>query len=368
MSINRIVLAYSGGLDTSVAVPWLAEQYGAEVVCVTMDLGQGQDLASVRERAMAAGAIRAHVLDVREEFAQRFILPALQAGALCDGSSPLGTALGRPLVAKKLVEVAGIEGTQTIAHGCMGTGNDQVRIEAPARALMPGVRIVAPAREWGMTRQQRIEYARERGIPAPATAAGSFSADSNLWGRCIQCGALEGPWVEPPADVYTLTKGPAECPGAPACIELQFEAGAPVAVNGIAMPFVDLVASVGTIAGAHGVGRLDMVENRLAGSSSRVVCEAPAAAVLHMAHRELESFVSPRGLLRMKQETARKYADLIHDGAWYSPVREAMDAFIAKVQERVTGVVRVRLFKGSAEVVARKRGLADRSATLKKAV
>jgi len=351
--MDRIVLAYSGGLDTSVAVPWLAAKYGAEIVCVTMDLGQGRELESVRERALAAGAIRAHVLDVREEFADKYILPALQAGAIYEGSYPLATALGRPLIAKKLAEIAGIEGTQAVAHGCTGKGNDQARIEVSVRALMPGARIVAPAREWGMTRLQEIEYARERGIPVAVTPATPFSTDSNLWGRSIQCGVLEDPWVEPPAGVYTLTKDPADCPDAPAYLELQFEAGVPVAVNGIAMPFVDLIASVGTIAGAHGVGRIDMVENRLVGIKSREVYEAPSAVVLHVAHRELEGLVSPRDLLRMKQEMGVNYADMVYDGLWHSPVREAMDAFVAKVQERVTGVVRVRLFKGSAHVVGR---------------
>ena len=351
--MDRIVLAYSGGLDTSVAVPWLAERHNAEVICVTMDLGQGKELESVRERALAAGALRAHVLDVREEFAGRYILPALQAGAVYEGGYPLATALGRPLIARTLVEIARIEGVTTIAHGCTGKGNDQVRIEVSARALMPGVRIIAPAREWGMTRAEEIEYSRRRGIPVPAMAAGPYSTDSNLWGRSVSCGVLEDPWAEPPPDVYALTKDPAACPDTPAFVELQFEAGVPVAVNGVAMPLVDLIASVGTIAGAHGVGRVDMVENRLVGIKSREIYEAPAAVVLHAAHRDLEGFVSPRDLIRMKQDMAATYADMVYSGAWYSPVREAMDAFVAKVEERVTGVVRVRLFKGAAQVVGR---------------
>jgi argininosuccinate synthase len=352
--MERIVLAYSGGLDTSVAVPWLAEHYDAEVICATLDLGQGKELESVRERALAAGAIRCHVLDVREEFADRYILPALQAGAIYEGSYPLATALGRPLIARKLVEIARIEGAHTIAHGCTGTGNDQVRIDVSARALMPGVRVIAPAREWGMTRPDEIEYARARGIPVPVTVASPYSTDANLWGRSIECGVLEDPWVEPPADVYTLTKDPARCPDAPAYIELQFEKGVPVAVNGVAMSFLDIIASVGTIAGAHGVGRIDMVENRLVGIKSREIYEAPAAVVLHMAHRELEGFVSPRDLLRLKQEMSLKYADMVYNGVWYSPVREAIDALVANIQERVTGAIRVKLFKGSSHVVGRK--------------
>ena len=352
--MDRVVLAYSGGLDTSVAVPWLAEHYKAEVICATLDLGLGKELESVRERALAAGAIRCHVLDAREEFADKYILPALQAGAIYEGSYPLATALGRPLIARKLVEIARIEGANSIAHGCTGKGNDQVRIDVSARALMPGVRVIAPAREWGMTRPDEIEYARKRGIPVPVTVASPYSTDANLWGRSIECGVLEDPWVEPPADVYTLTRDPARCPDAPAYIELRFEKGVPVAVNGVPMSFVDLIASVGTIAGAHGVGRIDMVENRLVGIKSREIYEAPAAVVLHMAHRELEGFVSPRDLLRLKQEMSLKYADMVYNGVWYSPVREAIDALVVNIQERVMGVIRVKLFKGFFHVVGRK--------------
>jgi argininosuccinate synthase len=356
--MDRIVLAYAGGLNTSVAVPWLAEKYGAEVVCVTLDLGQGKDLQSVRERALASGAIRAHVLDVREEFAQKYILPALQADAVYEGRYPLATALGRPLIAKALVEIARIEGTDAIAHGCTGKGNDQVRIEVSARALMPGVRIIAPARESGMSRDGKVEFARQHGMSVPADAPSPYAIDANLWGRSIQRGALEDPWVEPPPDVFALTRDPSRCPDEPAYIELQFEGGVPVAVNGVSMPFTDVIASVGTIAGDHGVGRVDMIENRLVGIKTREVYEAPAAVVLHLAHGDLESFVSPRDLQRVKQEMAARYADMVYDGAWYSPVRGAMDAFVAKVQERVTGELRVKLFKGSAHVVGRRSPLA----------
>ena len=352
--MNRIVLAYAGGLDTSVAIPWLAEQYGAEVVCVTLDLGQGKDLQSVRERALSAGALRAHVLDVREEFAQQYILPALQADAVYEGRYPLATALGRPLIAKKLIEIARIENATAIAHGCSGKGNDQVRIEVSARALMPGVRVVAPARESGMSREAKAEFARAHGIAVPQASPSPYAIDANLWGRSVQRGVLEDPWVEPPSDIFALTRDPSRCPDEPAYVELQFERGVPVAVNGVAMPFMDVIASVGTIAGDHGVGRIDMIENRLVGIKTREVYEAPAAVVLHLAHGDLESFVSPRDLQRVKQEMAARYADMVYDGAWHSPVREAMDAFVAKVQERVTGVLRVKLFKGSAQVVGRR--------------
>jgi argininosuccinate synthase len=352
--MNRIVLAYAGGLDTSVAVPWLAERYDAEVICLTLDLGQGKDLQTVRERALSAGALRAHVLDAREEFAQEYILPALQADAVYEGRYPLATALGRPLIARKLVEIARIEGASAIAHGCTGKGNDQVRIEVSARALMPGLRVIAPARESAMSREAKVEFAKQRGVPVPADKPSPYSIDANLWGRSVQRGILEDTWMEPPADIFSLTRDPAQCPAEPAYLELEFERGVPVAVNGVAMPFMDIIASVGTIAGDHGVGRIDMIENRLVGIKTREVYEAPAAVVLHLAHADLEGFVSPRDLQRVKQEMAARYADMVYDGAWYSPVREAMDAFVAKVQERVTGVLRVKLFKGSAQVVGRK--------------
>ncbi len=351
--MKRIVLAYSGGLDTSVAIPWLAERYDAEIVAVTLDLGQGKELNDVRERALAIGAVRAHVIDVREEFAREFILPALQAGAIYEGRYPLATSLGRPLIARKLVEVARIEGAYAIAHGCTGKGNDQVRLDVSARAMEPDIQVIAPAREWGLTRPQEIEYARERGIQVPATIESPYSTDSNLWGRSIECGVLEDPWQEPPEEIYTLTKSPAECPDMPAYIEIGFERGVPVTVNGIAMPLVELIGSLETIAGAHGVGRVDMVENRLVGIKSREIYEAPAAVALHMAHHELEGFVIPRDLERLKHDLGRTYADLVYNGLWFTPTREAIEAFVAKVQERVTGTVRLKLFKGTCSVVGR---------------
>ena len=352
--MKRIVLAYSGGLDTSVAVRWLADKYDAEVVAVTMDLGQGKELDDVRERAMAIGAVRAHVVDVREEFAREYILPALQAGAIYEGKYPLATALGRPLIAKKLVEIAAIEDAEMIAHGCTGKGNDQVRMDVSARALNPAIGVVAPAREWGMTRPDEIEYAHAHGIPVPASVDNPYSTDANLWGRSIECGVLEDPWTEPPEDIYTLTKSPTETPDVPAYVEIEFEAGVPTKVNGVAMPLTELINSLETIAGAHGVGRIDMVENRLVGIKSREIYEAPAAAVLHTAHRELEAMVVPRDLERLKHDLGRTYADLVYNGLWFTATREAIDAFVGKVQERVTGTTRVKLFKGDCRVVGRK--------------
>ncbi len=309
--MERIVLAYSGGLDTSVAVPWLKETYGAEVITATLDLGQGRELDAVRERALAAGAVRAHVLDVREEFVHDYILPALQAGAIYEGGYPLATALGRPLIARKLVEIARIEGAGSIAHGCTGKGNDQVRIDVSARALEPAIRVIAPAREWGMTRPDEIEYARKRGVPVPVTQASPYSTDANLWGRSIECGVLEDPWVEPPEDVYTLTRDPAQCPDEAAYVQLDFERGVPVAVNGVPMAFIEIIGSVSTIAGAHGVGRIDMVENRLVGIKSREIYEAPAAVVIHMAHRELEGLVSAA---RLRAHQARPRPEVCRPG------------------------------------------------------
>ena len=352
--MERIVLAYSGGLDTSVAVRWLAEQYDAEVVAVTMDLGQGKELDDIRERALGVGAVRSHVVDVREEFAQQYVLPALQAGAVYEGKYPLATALGRPLITQKLVEIAEFENAGIIAHGCTGKGNDQVRMDVSARALNPDIRVVAPAREWGMTRPDEIEYARAHGIPIPASVDNPYSTDANLWGRSIECGVLEDPWVEPPEEIYMLTKAPEECPDAPAYVEVEFEAGVPTKVNGVAMPLTELINSLDTIAGAHGVGRIDMLENRLVGIKSREIYEAPAATLLHVAHRELEAIVIPRDLERLKHDMGRTYADLVYNGLWFTPAREAIDAFVAKVQERVNGVTRLKLYRGDCRVVGRK--------------
>ena len=352
--MDRIVLAYSGGLDTSVAVPWLADKYDAEVVAVTLDLGQGRELDDVRERALGVGAVRAHVIDVRGEFVQDYILPSLQAGAIYENKYPLATALGRPLIAKKLVEVAEIENASMIAHGCTGKGNDQVRMDVSARALNPAIRVVAPAREWGMTRPDEIEYARANGIPVPASVENPYSTDTNLWGRSIECGVLEDPWTEPPEDIYALTKSPMEAPDVPAYVELEFEQGVPTKVNGVAMPLTELVNSIETIGGAHGVGRIDMVENRLVGIKSREIYEAPAATVLHTAHRELEALVIPKDLERLKHDLGRTYADLVYNGLWFTPVRDAIDAFVAKVQEQVSGTTRLKLYRGDCRVVGRK--------------
>jgi argininosuccinate synthase len=352
------VLAYSGGLDTSVAIPWLKEKYGAEIIAVTLDLGQGRELNQIRERAMSTGAIRCHVLDVREEFARDYLLPALQADALYEERYPLATALSRPLIARKLIDIAHMENATSIAHGCTGKGNDQVRIDVSARAIDPAIAVIAPAREWGMTRPEEIAYARARNVSVPTTVASPYSTDQNLWGRSIECGVLEDPWNEPPEDIYTLTKAPADAPAAPAYVEITWHEGVPAAINGVEMPLVDLIDSLETIAGVHGVGRIDMVENRLVGIKSREIYEAPAALLLHQAHRELEGLVVPRDLQRLKQRLSQEYADIVYNGLWFSPTRSAIDAFVQNIQPRVTGTIRLKLYRGDCRIVGRKSDFA----------
>lgn len=356
--MSRIVLAYSGSLESSVAIPWMAEHYGADVVTVTMDVGQGRELEGVRERALALGAVRAHVLDVRDEFAQSFLLPALQAGAVYEGRYPLATALSRALIAKRLIEVARIEGAETIAHGCAGKGNDPVRFESAARALAPDLTVLAPVRERGLSRSEALAAARALGMPLPSAFSSPYSTDASLWGRSIDCAALEDPWQEPPEDVFQITRPPTEAPDAPAYVEVEFELGVPVRVNGVEMGLVDLIQSLETIAGTHGVGRIDMVETHLVGIKSREIHEAPAAVVLHTAHLELQNFVTPHDLQRLSAELAVTYADLVYTGAWYTPTREAIDAFVGKVQSRVTGTIRLKLFKGDCRVAGRKSAFA----------
>jgi argininosuccinate synthase len=355
----KIVLAYSGGLETSVAIPWLAEKYGAEIITVTMDLGQGKELDDVRDRALASGAARAHVLDLREEFAREFILPALQAGAVYEGRYPLATALGRPLIAKHLVHIAQIEGATAIAHGSTGQGNDQVRMDVCAAALDPGLTIIGPARQWGLSKADEVDFARERGIPVPSIMEGPYNIDVNLWGRSIAGGVLDDPWAEPPEDIFVLTRPPAEAPEVPAIVDVEFEQGVPTKLSGVPMGLTELIQSLETIAGVHGIGRIDMIENRSGGDKSREVYEAPAAVVLHTAHRELQAFVTPRDLERLTSELGVKYADLVYQGLWFTAAREAIDALVRHVQKRVTGVIKMRFYKGEARVIGRQSPFAD---------
>jgi argininosuccinate synthase len=347
--VERIVLAYSGSLDTSVAIPWLKEHHQTEIVAVTMDLGQGRELEAVRDRALALGALRAHVLDLRDAFVRDFVLPALKADALYDDRSPMTAALGRPLIARKLVEIAEIEHAQIVAHGGGGTGR-RVAFDVLIRALNPKMKVITPARDWGMSRPEVIEYARRRGIPLPPAVDSPYRSESNLWGRSIECSAIED---EPPEEIYTLTKSARECPDEPAYVEIAFERGVPAAINSVAMPMIELIACLGTIASAHGVGRIDVVEHRVGSSKLREVGEAPAAVLLHAAHRELRKVSAPRELERFSRTVSAEYADLIYGGLWFSPLRAALDAFVESVQERVTGVVRLKLFKGAYSIVAR---------------
>ena len=353
---EKIVLAYSGGLDTSVAIRWLQEQYNAEVATLTMDLGGNVDLEAARLRALEIGAIRAEVMDAREEFVSEYVWPALQAGALYEGVYPLATALGRPLIAKHLVRIAQEEGASGVAHGCTGKGNDQVRFDVSAAALAPSIRVVAPAREWGMTRDDEIAYARERNIPLDLNKRSSYSVDENLWGRSIEAGDLEDPWVEPPEEAYAWTVSAGEAPDAPHYVEIRFASGVPVGIDGEELAGVALIELLNETAGRHGVGRIDHIENRLVGIKSREIYEAPAGIVLHQAHRALEQMCLTKEQSRFKERLAQEYADLVYNGLWFTAHRRDLDAYVRSTQRHVNGTVRVRLHKGTATVVGRQSG------------
>jgi argininosuccinate synthase len=350
---KKVLLAYSGGLDTSVAIHWLKEKYGCDVVAVTVDVGQSDDLKEAMRRAKAIGASRAWVIDAKKDFAKDYVIPALKANALYEGNYPLGTALARPLMVEKLVEMAHRLGADTIAHGCTGKGNDQVRFEVSIMALAPDMGILAPTREWNMSRDEEIAYAKKHGIPVPVTSEAPYSIDESVWSRAIECGVLEDAWVEPPEEIFEWTSGNGSSPGAPEYIEIGFSEGVPVSVNGAPMEPLDIIETLNTVAGRHGVGRIDHIENRLVGIKSREIYEAPAAIVLTKAHQDLESLVMPKDMLHYKRGMEQHYANTIYDGLWFSPLRKAMAAFIDKTQENVSGTVRVKLFKGSAVVVGR---------------
>ncbi|HEV8595102.1 MAG TPA: argininosuccinate synthase [Thermoplasmata archaeon] len=352
MSPQTVVLAYSGGLDTSVAIQWLKDR-GLDVVTLTIDVGQPGDLAATKRKAEATGAKRAYLVDARKEFADEYIARALKANALYEGQYPLSTALARPLIGKHLVEVARREGAPFVAHGCTGKGNDQVRFDLCTTALAPELQVIAPARVWNMTREQEIEYAREKGIPVPATKSSPYSTDENLWGRSVECGVLEDPAIEPPEEAYAWTSAPAAAPDEPAYANVRFESGVPVALNGKRMDLLAIVEKLNALAGGHGVGRIDHVESRVVGIKSREVYECPAAIVLIKAHQALEALVLPRDVLDFKRSVESRYTYLIYDGLWFTPLREALDAFVDSTQDRVSGEVSVKLYKGSATVVGR---------------
>lgn len=352
--MGKVVLAYSGGLDTSAAIRWLQEKYNLDVVAVTVDVGNERDFSAIQQKALNIGAVKALVLDAKELFVNHFIFPALKADALYEGQYPLATALSRPLIAKYLVDVARAEGASAVAHGCTGKGNDQVRIEVSVHALAPDLTVIAPAREWGMSREETINYAERHGIPVPVTVSSPYSIDENLWGRSIECGVLEDPWVEPPEEAFAWTKPPAETPNSPGYIEIGFEQGIPVTLDGRRMDGVSLIQRLNELAGGYGVGRIDHVENRLVGIKSREVYEAPAAMVLLQAHQALEAMTLSKEQLRFKQKVATEYADLVYNGLWFSSLHQDLDAYVESSQRFVTGTVRLKLYKGSSSVVGRK--------------
>lgn len=351
---DKVILAYSGGLDTSAAIKWIAEKYDMDVIALSIDLGMERDYESIRQKALKVGAIKAAVVDAKDVFINEYVFPALQADAIYEGQYTLATALARPLIAKLMVETALQEGATAVAHGCTGKGNDQVRFDISTAALAPQLKVIAPAREWGMTREETIEYAKQHEIPVPVTVASPYSIDENLWGKSIECGVLEDPWVEPPEDIFTWTKSPTDAPDEPSYIEIGFERGIPTSLDGQGLSGAALVEKLNSLAGEHGVGRIDHLENRLVGIKSREIYEAPAATVLLSAHLALEQMTLSRDQLRFKQKVAQEYADLIYNGLWFSALRQDLAAYVKSTQRHVSGMVRVKLLKGKSAVVGRK--------------
>ncbi len=350
--MSTVVLAYSGGLDTSVSIRWIKEQYGLDVITLTINIGNERDFTAISKRAAQIGAVKSLVVDARADFVRYFVWPGLQAGAIYEGQYPLATALARPLIARLLVEVARAEGAVAVAHGCTGKGNDQVRFDVSVQTLAPDLKIIAPVREWSLTRDSEIAYAAEHGIPVPVTSASAYSVDQNLWGRSIECGVLEDPWAEPPDEVYAWTSSTP--PSEPAYVEVTFEHGIPVALNGDEIDGVELIERLNKLAGSYGIGRVDHIENRLVGIKSREIYEAPAATVLHAAHRALESLTLSREQERFKEIVAGEYARLIYNGQWYSALHQDLAAYVQSTQRFVSGTVRLKLAPWHCTVVGRK--------------
>ena len=352
MSKEKVILAYSGGLDTSVAITWLMKDY--DVVAVCMDVGEGKDLDFIHDKALKVGAVESYVLDVKDEFAEEYVLPALQAHAYYEQKYPLVSALSRPVISKKLVEIAHKTGATTIAHGCTGKGNDQVRFEVAIAALDPELKVIAPVREWKWSREEEIEYAKANGVPVPADLDNPYSVDQNLWGRANECGVLENPWNQAPEDAFGITTSPEEAPNTPEFIDIEFKEGKPVALNGKEMKLADLIQEVNAIAGKHGVGRIDHVENRLVGIKSREIYECPGAITLLTAHKEIEDITLVREVSHFKPILENELSNLIYNALWFSPATKAIIAYIKETQKVVNGTAKVKLYKGSAKVIARK--------------
>ncbi len=348
------VLAYSGGLDTSVAIKWIKDKYGYEVIAVAIDVGEEKEYEAIRRKALSIGAIDAIVVDAREEFCDKYIRRAIWANLMYEHKYPAFTALARPLLAQKQVEVAIAHRADCLAHGCTGKGNDQVRFETTYAALAPSMKVLAPIREWGMTREQEMDYAAEHGIPIPVSKKSPYSTDVNLWGRSIECGTIEDPAQEAPDDAWQWTTDPRQAPDEPAYVKITFVEGAPVAVDGERPALPSLIAKLNHLGGAHGVGRVNMLENRLVGIKSREVYETPAATILLTAHRDLESLTLDRETYHFKPYLELRYAEIVYYGQWFTPLRHAIDAFMQETQKRVTGEVTVKLYKGRCEAVARK--------------
>jgi argininosuccinate synthase len=351
---KRVALAYSGGLDTSVAVRWLGEELGVEVVAVAVDVGQEEDFASIRQRALDAGAVESVVIDARREMAEDFVVPAIFANALYEGRYPLVSALSRPVIVRHLVAQARLHGADAVAHGSTGKGNDQVRFEVGTRALAPDLEILAPARSWGLTRSDCIDYAARYSIPVEATKEKLYSIDENLWGKAIECGVIEDPWVSPPEEPFTLTRPTQSTPRE---VVVEFESGIPVSLDGRRLPLVELIGELGSVVGAYGWGRVDMVENRRVGIKSREVYECPASLALILAHADLESLTLERDVSHEKARLEPRWAEIVYDGSWFSPLREAIDAFFASTQRHVTGEVRLELVPRSCVVAGRRSPL-----------
>ncbi|RJP18216.1 MAG: argininosuccinate synthase [Candidatus Omnitrophota bacterium] len=354
-TVKKVVLAYSGGLDTSVIIPWLIENYHCEVIAFAADIGQGEELAPVRKKAIDSGASKIHVLDLREEFMRDFCFPLLQSGALYERRYMMGTSIARPLIAKAQVEVARKENADAVSHGATGKGNDQVRFELTYQALAPDLKIIAPWREWDIrSRADAVEYAKKHNIPVPVTVEKPYSMDRNMWHLSFEGGILEDPGSEPPKDMFILTKNPEDAPDQAQYVEIEFEKGTPVAVDGQRMGPVDLVMHLNEIAGKHGVGRVDLCENRLVGMKSRGVYETPGGTLLFEAHRELLSLTCDRDTLHYRNLLAERYAELVYNGQWFSPLRRSLDAFFRETEQYVTGTVRLKLYKGNCTIAGRK--------------